>query len=125
MERPIGYWVKSVDRLIDESFDRALGARGVGRRHWQVLNLLAEAPRSEDALEASLAPFGLGSALADLTRLGWVQGSYALTTLGEDALAGLREEVGALRRRTTDGLSDDDYRTTVATLQRITENLSA
>ena len=38
--RPIGYWLKKLDRLIDEQFERQLSEAGLSRRQWQLLNLL-------------------------------------------------------------------------------------
>jgi len=132
VERPIGYWVKSLDRLLEGTLDDALGQAGIGRRHWQTLNVLAEAARTEAEVATELAPFvtadpiAAPSVLADLVRLGWAAPGerFALTDEGRAALNDLRAEVARLRRRATDGLSEDDYRTTVATLRRMTQNLS-
>jgi hypothetical protein len=44
MNKPIGYWLKTLDRLIDEYFDRAPADQGVQRRHWQILNILQASP---------------------------------------------------------------------------------
>lgn len=131
MERPIGYWVKNLDNLLEGTLDATLASRGVGRRHWQTLNLLAEAPRTVAEASAELAPFlrpgEMLAVLAELQRRGWVEGDdrYALSADGAAALNALREEIVLVRRRATDGLSEEDYRTTVATLRRMTENLQA
>ncbi|WP_035859544.1 MarR family winged helix-turn-helix transcriptional regulator [Cryptosporangium arvum] len=130
MDRPIGYWVKNLDNVLEGSLDRTLASRGVGRRHWQTLNLLADAPRTVAEATAELAPFlGPGemlSVLAELERLGWVEGGdrFVLTAEGQAALESLRTEVTQMRQRATEGLSEDDYRTTVATLRRMAENLA-
>lgn len=129
MERPIGYWVKTVDRLLEDALDASLAAHGVGRRHWQTLNLLAVAPRTGAEVTAELASFLVPgeTPLADLEQRGWATATdrHALTATGEEALESLRGAVALVRRRATDGLSEDDYRTTVATLRRMTENLEA
>ena len=39
-ERPIGYWLKKLDRLIDKHFELQLSNAGLARRQWQLLNLL-------------------------------------------------------------------------------------
>ncbi|GAA3394070.1 MarR family winged helix-turn-helix transcriptional regulator [Cryptosporangium minutisporangium] len=129
-ERPIGYWVKSVDRLLEEAFALTLTERRIARRHWQVMNLLAADAHSGARIADELAPFLGGEAvsvpevLADLQRQGWVTDEpYALTQDGQEALRGLRAEVAALRQRATEGLSEDDYLTTVTTLRRMSENL--
>ncbi len=59
-ERPIGFWLKLVDRLIDDSFDATLGQAVLTRRHWQVLAMLRNGPATLQQLDAETAPF-LGS----------------------------------------------------------------
>jgi hypothetical protein len=56
-ERPIGYWLKKLDRLIDAQFGRQLGEAGLSRRQWQLLNLLEDGPRSVPDLQTELEPF--------------------------------------------------------------------
>jgi hypothetical protein len=51
--RPIGFWLKLVDRLIDA----VLGDAGLTRRHWQVLNLLQTQPVTLQRIDTQLAPF--------------------------------------------------------------------
>jgi hypothetical protein len=36
--KPIGWWLKEVDRLLEASFERILAADGLTRRQWQALN---------------------------------------------------------------------------------------
>ena len=38
--KPIGYWLKELDQLIEGTLDRALADEGVTRRDWQLLNAL-------------------------------------------------------------------------------------
>jgi hypothetical protein len=38
--RPIGYWLKHLDGLIEAAFSRTLAGQGVTRRHWQALKTL-------------------------------------------------------------------------------------
>lgn len=100
-ERPIGYWVKLLDRLIEGSFDVLLGDTGLGRRHWQLLNVLGDGPASRAEIDRALAPFrpeptpgdrtgplhdrpvagpggdqpatGISTALDELVRRGWAR----------------------------------------------------
>jgi DNA-binding MarR family transcriptional regulator len=133
MSRPIGFWLKLVDRLIDERFDRTLSFHRVTRRQWQLLNLLDCGPSTLRRLDAAVAPFlslgkGESSAdhLTDLIERGWVsrQGAmYALTPLGHDELGALSSVVAATRRRTADGISDEEYAATLAVLERMARNL--
>ena len=59
--RPIGFWLKLVDRLIDARLEASLG--GLSRRHWQVLNVAGRAapvrPRSMLESGHSSGPKGL------------------------------------------------------------------
>ena len=55
--RPIGYWVKRLDRAIEARFERTLAGHALNRRHWQVLNALREDVRTEGEVERMLEPF--------------------------------------------------------------------
>ncbi len=55
--RPIGFWLKLVDRLIDEQFAATLEEHGVTRRQWQLLNVLSREPATVEQLDAAVAPF--------------------------------------------------------------------
>jgi len=132
--RPIGLLLRALDRLIDDSFERALGARAVTRRQWQLLTMLAERPTSLDDLTSAVAPFldrtggetaeqhlrpladdGLVTVTVDLCRL---------TEPGRALVEDLRTAVQAVRDRTVEGLADGEYDRTVATLQTMVDNLS-
>ncbi len=130
--RPIGYWVKLLDRLIDRSFDETLGGEGLTRRHWQVLNVMRAAPTDQDGIDAAVAPFldgpeaSTGHVVAELVGRDWVSRTgevLSLTDTGRLALADLHETVSANRARIAEGLSEDEYVTTVRTLARMCHNL--
>jgi hypothetical protein len=42
--RPIGYWLKRLDGLIEQHFERTLAGEGVTRRQWQALNPCTSGP---------------------------------------------------------------------------------
>ena len=129
--RPIWYWIKEVDRLIEESFGRLLAEEGLTRRHWQVLNTLAAGTTSQDGLDQALAPFldGAGSAtvVADLEARDWVrrEDGIGLTATGSRAHTMLRERVGADRRRVTEGITAEEYASVIGVLERMAANLTA
>jgi hypothetical protein len=56
-QRPFGYWIKHIDRRIEENFGLLLAEEGLDRRRWQVLNTIAHGPISPDDLDRALAPF--------------------------------------------------------------------
>jgi hypothetical protein len=131
IERPIGYWLKHLDRLIDDAMDRALVAEGVTRRHWQVLNILRESPADAAGIRDALRPFltegasTLDEVTGDMARRGWLTGSYALTPAGEAVHAAVRRKVLALRATFLTGLAEDEYHRTVRTLRHMAENLES
>ena len=122
--KPIGWWLKEVDRLLEDSFEQVLAADGLTRRQWQALNAAA----GPESIAAALAPFLTGdpaelTAVTDsLVERGWLSGDE-LTAAGRDAMEALTAKVQALRRRVTAGVSDQEYGATVGVLRRMTENL--
>jgi len=136
-DRPIGFWLKLVDRLIDEQFALTLEEHGITRRQWQLLNVLAAGPASVEQLDAQVAPFleaatddsPAESSVEHLTELidsAWVDATptgYELTDRGAAALARLEVVVGEQRTRSTVGVAEDEYRTTVSVLERVARNL--
>jgi hypothetical protein len=127
--RPIGFWLKLVDRLIDERFESVLEEHGVTRRQWQLLNVLQRGPATLEELDAAVEPFldddGESSAehLEELVGSGWVNPGYSITEAGSTAMEGLGHAVGEMRDAMTDGITEDDYSTTLAVLERMARNL--
>ncbi|MDX3231539.1 MarR family transcriptional regulator [Streptomyces sp. ME19-01-6] len=132
--KPIGYWLKYLDGLLEVEFERVLSDSGLVRRHWQALNSLSTGPKALDELTAALRPFWgaaaitLDEVLDGLERRGWLaregaDGPYALTPLGTEGHAAVAERVGATRRRVTGGVTDEEYLATVDVLRRMAENL--
>jgi hypothetical protein len=131
--RPIGFWLKLVDRLIDEGFDRLLGDAGLTRRHWQALTALQAGPATVQELDARLAPFlddqepTVRPVLDDLAARGWAawsaDGRATATPAGTAAHGDLLADVSAHRRRVADGVTAQEYQATVAVLQRMAANL--
>jgi len=129
-ERPIGYWLKHLDRLIDGAMDRAFADEGVTRRHWQILNILRRSPHDAAGLTDALRPFWTDDAITldevtgDMARRGWLTGTYTLTPAGEAAHAAVERKVHGIRATFLTGLAEDDYRRTVRTLRHMAENLT-
>ncbi|HEV2780318.1 MAG TPA: MarR family transcriptional regulator [Actinophytocola sp.] len=131
--RPIGYWLKEVDRLLEESFERLLSEERLTRRHWQVLNTLADGPATQSDVDDALAPFRSGSepttapVVAELSGRGWMRDTDGLVTLtaeGTAAHAALSRRVAADRRRVMSGVTAEEYGTVVAVLERMAANLA-
>ena len=132
-QRPIGYWLKHVDRMIDERFASTLEEHGVTRRQWQLLTVLSRGGATVDQLDTAVAPF-LSAAdnesstehLGELIESGWVSSTetgFQITDRGLTAYTRLAEVVEANREIATEGINTEDYNTMVATLERVARNL--
>jgi hypothetical protein len=130
--RPIGFWLRLVDNLINEQFSTTLDEHGVTRMQWQLLNVLARGQASVEMLDAAVAPFlvpGGETTIDHLTELiesAWVDATptgYELTERGHGALDRLTNVVAEQRTVMSAGVTEGDYLTTVSTLERMATNL--
>jgi DNA-binding MarR family transcriptional regulator len=133
-ERPIGYWLKKLDRLIDGQFVVKLGEAGLSRRQWQVLSLIEDGPRSVPELQSELEPFlqdapdDLSDALSGVVTRGWaeVQNNIVkLTGTGQSQFELIKAQVTELRQSLTVGISPEEYQVTVDVLARMAANIEA
>jgi DNA-binding MarR family transcriptional regulator len=131
-ERPIGYWLKNLDRLIDARFERQLGDAGLSRRQWQLINLLEDGPRSVPELHTELEPFlqdapdDLQDALSGLVGRGWADSQdeiVALTEIGQAQFGLVTAMVAELRQTLMIGISAEEYQATTEVLIRMAANL--
>jgi|GEM_PF-1949507 len=121
--RPLGFWLTVLDRRIAAEVDAALADEGVTRREWRRLNLVAGAVRDE-RLAARLA--ARPRKLDDLVERGWVggeRGDWTLTEAGRAALDALTARVQAVRDRVRSAVSDEEYATTLSSLEAIAREL--
>ncbi|WP_125775198.1 MarR family winged helix-turn-helix transcriptional regulator [Antribacter gilvus] len=130
--RPLGYWLKTVDRLIDAQFEAAAADAGLTRRQWQLLNATGHGARTPADLDVALAPFLSGDEtsapdLDVLVRRGLVEHApdgLGLTAAGRETTQRVQAgAVGQIRERTTGGVSGDDYAHLLTTLEKIARNL--
>jgi DNA-binding MarR family transcriptional regulator len=133
-ERPIGYWLKKLDRLIDTQFELQLSTVRLSRRQWQLLNLLENNPRSVPELEAELEPFlqgvaqELSDALAGLVTRGWAESRNNIVNLTETGRAQfeiVKATAAEVRQTLMRGIPPEEYRTTIDVLARMAANLEA
>ncbi|MGP3936846.1 MarR family winged helix-turn-helix transcriptional regulator [Nonomuraea sp. KM88] len=138
--RPLGYWLKLLDQLIEENLNRVLAAMGLHRRHWQTMNLLApgpdfdragqRGPATREAIAQRLRPFWSGSSvdldqtIEDLQRRSWITGRepYSLTLEGEAAHAALARKVEQAGRQIRDGVTAERYAGTIEVLRHMVLN---
>lgn len=132
--RPIGYWLKRLDRLIDARFENQLGEAGLSRRHWQLLNLLEDGPRSVPELQAELEPFlqgapdELSEAISGLVTRGWADSQdniVSLTETGQAQFGLVKAKVAELRQALMAGISPEEYQATIEVLARMAANLES
>jgi DNA-binding MarR family transcriptional regulator len=131
-ERPIGYWLRKLDSLIDALFERQLGDAGLSRRQWQLLNLLKDGPRSVPDLQVKLEPFlpgdasELNDALSGLVSRGWAESTdniANLTKTGQAQFGVVKTKVAELRQSLMAGISPEEYEATIEVLARMVANL--
>lgn len=130
--RPIGFWLRLVDRLIDEGFAETIEEHGITRRQWQLLSQLGASPIPLDDVARRLEPFLADSEtstedeLRELVESDWVRTETAglvLTDTGAVAFGRLSERVTELRGRASEGIPVEEYNRAVATLERMARNL--
>ena len=131
--RPIGFWLKLVDRLIDEQFASTLEEHGVTRRQWQLLNVLSKQPATVEQLDAAVAPFlsaddneSSAEHLTELIDSAWVDATptgYEVTEKGLGAFERLTAVVTVQRTVISEGITPEQYEQTVAALERMARNL--
>ena len=128
--RPVGWWLKEADALLDAAFDAALDGTGVDRRGWQLLATLARAPMRRGELLASLASFDppqvLGRVLDEVVSRGWVEetdGVLRLTTVGSAQQQAVGPRVEEVRSKVSAALPQADYVQLISLLARLVEGL--
>ncbi|WP_430295346.1 MarR family winged helix-turn-helix transcriptional regulator [Sinomonas sp. B1-1] len=134
-QKPLGYLLKTLDRLLEERFEEALERHRLSRRQWQLLNVLAEGEETLGQLDDAIAPFLNTAAgetseryLEPLLSGGLVAekaGVYRLTDAGRTELRTAKESVEGLRDATVKGLDDGEYERTLLALEAMIDNLSA
>ncbi len=130
--RPIGYWLKLLDGLIEEDLDRTLVPFDLNRRQWQILNVLARSSSNGEAIYQELEGFFVDQAQVDslldvLVSEDWIRttpaGEASLTEAGNRRLTDALNSVREARQRISSGIEADQYGQTVTTLRSMCENL--
>lgn len=141
--QPISYWVKLVDRLIDDLFATTLDEHGITRRQWQLLNVLSKGAAGVEKLDGEIAPYlspaqvGVAatpgthsSSLESLTELidsEWLTtdgATYELTERGRAVVERLTVVIADERQRATAGVTDEQYATAITVLEAMAHNLT-
>ena len=142
-QQPISYWVKLVDRIIDELFATTLEEHGITRRQWQLLTMLAKGPAGVELLDIEIAPFldrangavpptqGLHTtsleSLNELVESEWLTTDgalFELTDRGRVVVDRLTVVIADGRQKATEGVTPEQYDTTVTVLETMARNLT-
>jgi DNA-binding MarR family transcriptional regulator len=131
--RPSGYWLKHLDRLIDDAFDSTMTDAGLTRRHWQVLNTIARGSSTAGELQTALEPFlrsdptALTPIVDELAARGWVQtgpdGRLQLSSGGVEAHRRVQSDVDRTRRLILTDVTPAEYAQVIDVLQRMAAGL--
>lgn len=130
--RPLSYWVRTLETLLQDERARAAERAGLDRGQWQVLSRLRLGAVAEDAIRESLAPFLLeGDSVDDvLDRVvgdGLVEhraNEYRLTDRGSQRIADLEDETdGDVEERALASVPPAERDALLATLERVATNL--
>ncbi|MRH89150.1 MarR family transcriptional regulator [Nocardia sp. SYP-A9097] len=132
--KPIGYWLNRTDRAITHYMNNALAEFGLTRLAWQVLNVVRDGGDvADDAVHSILVANAdtadLDTAISLVLTDGWVSrpapAHLALTDHGRERLVEVGERINTFREVSLAGVTDDEYRTAVSVLERMTSNLEA
>jgi DNA-binding MarR family transcriptional regulator len=130
--RPLPYWMRTIDRLIDHQVLDAVEAAGVDRRGWTVLCRLEHGAIRAEEVEELLAPYGgsgrsAADVLAELERAGLTESvahDYRLTADGERRVEELQAgPVRAVVDRATADIDEAELDRTLEVLERVARNL--
>ena len=118
--RPLGAWLRLVDRLISREFATAFADDEVTRRDWMLLNAVA------GTVDAPWMTEHTGKRIVRLARRGWiarVDGGWSLTDSGREALDRLGAKVDAVRAKVAGALPADEFAQLTASLETIAREL--
>lgn len=120
--RPLGYWLTTLDRLVEEQIADAVEASGLRRSQWRVLSRLALGAITEGSLDP-----GAEDDVRALGDAGLVEhhgAEYRLTATGHDRVAELQEgPVQAVADRAVADLSPAEQDALLAGLEKVARSL--
>ncbi|HEX5023680.1 MAG TPA: MarR family winged helix-turn-helix transcriptional regulator [Agriterribacter sp.] len=128
---PIGYWIKLADELLTKRIDEIQSSFGMTRTSWQILNAIQEhGSIQETDLSRLLQPFADTTAvevfLTQLLSMELIEQTgqqFTLTNKGKEQFLTCLEVQKNFRHTAMSGLTEEDYRITLQTLQNIVNNI--
>jgi DNA-binding MarR family transcriptional regulator len=129
---PIGYWIKQVDELLTKNINEIQSSFSLTRTDWQILNTLSEQGSiHQNELTVLMKPFlsltSVEDALSQLKNKQLIieeDQNLKLTDKGKEHHTACLERQKKFRQDTMAGISEENYQTTIATLQKIVANIN-
>lgn len=128
--QPLGYWIDTIGARLEKRTAKVLRKAGIDRTQWRVMTLLERGPATHFDVVAALPVERGASAPADalgslvLRQIAEITGrGYALSPSGELLHDETLAAIAGLRRVAAEGIDPEDWATTMATLERIAQNL--
>lgn len=119
--RPLGYWLTTLDRLLDDQVADALAERGLSRRDWHALGRLEHGAVADD-VAVELLPAAEGLVAAGLVE--HRSGEYRSTESGSELVSEVQDgPVQAVAERAAEGLSPEQYDALLGSLEQVATNL--
>lgn len=129
---PIGFYIKQVDQLLTEKINLVQAAFGLTRTSWQILNAIHEQENLEK--EALLK---LMSQLSDTKTIDDILTKFqtdnivhvennsllSLTRKGKILFEDCFEQQNEFRKKAMQNVTEQDYQTTISTLEQIIRNI--
>jgi DNA-binding MarR family transcriptional regulator len=129
---PIGYWIKQADVALTNGINEIQLSLGLSRTDWQVLHSIHEIGSIDSNDLANLIkefadPASLNEILSrfkECNLLGEEAQTFMLTAKGIATHKTALEKQISFRQKAMEGISEREYEMTIATLQKITKNLT-
>jgi DNA-binding MarR family transcriptional regulator len=129
---PIGYWLKKTDALLTEKIDAIHAEVGLDRTRWQILNCLSEKKKVLlQEIISLLKPFANAQTISG--EIDWFKdqdlvgedkiGLLSLSEKGQELHWSAFVKQKTFRAQSMDGISENEYRTTIETLKKMVSNL--
>jgi DNA-binding MarR family transcriptional regulator len=130
--KPLGWYLKEADQLITISFEEEFDKHCITRFHWMILRILAVKKELDINLHYNDVKFFLSldrlkGVIDNLETRGWVtsvkKDTYKLTEVGHKHYTEVDSAYQEKLKQMMKGISEDEYNTTVKTLNNIVLNL--
>ncbi|HEU4545248.1 MAG TPA: GyrI-like domain-containing protein [Microlunatus sp.] len=133
-QRPLEFWLRLVDDLLNERIDSALEEHGVTRRQWAMINVLTASTASRADLDVAVARFfpppdrtsSTEEELSELVESGWIaqeNGFYELSERGRVVHNRLEAAWARRDHELMSGISAAELSQVIDLLERLARNL--